>query len=194
MRKNILIIQGHPDTSHDHLGHALAASYEKGARESGYKVKTISVANIDFPLLRTYEDYYSSRPTAIIEQCQQEIRWASHLVIFHPLWMGSMPALLKAFFEQVFRPGFAMETVDGGKKWTRLLKGKSAHIVVTMGMPVLIYRWFYGAHGLKSLERNILKFTGIGPIRESLIGMVEECPERRVRWIEKMYALGKKGH
>ena len=103
-----------------------------------------------------------------------------------------MPALLKGFFEQVFRPGFATEPVDGGKKWARLLKGKSAHIVVTMGMPAFAYRWFYGAHGLKSLERNILKFTGVGPIRESLIGMVEECQQHRVRWLDKMYNYGKK--
>ena len=193
MRKNILIIQGHPDISHDHLNHALAASYEKGARESGYEVKTICIANIDFPLLRTNEDFYSAGPVPVIKQCQQDIRWANHLVIFYPLWMGSMPALLKAFFEQVFRPGFAMEPVDGGRKWVQLLKGKSAHIIVTMGMPALIYRWYYGAHGLKSLERNILKFTGVGPIKESLIGMVEESQAHRVRWLEKMFIYGKKG-
>lgn len=193
MRKNILIIQGHPDKSHDHLNHALAASYEKGARESGYEVKTICIANIDFPLLRSNEDFYSAGPVPVIKQCQQDIRWANHLVIFYPLWMGSMPALLKAFFEQVFRPGFAMKPVDGGRKWVQLLKGKSAHIIVTMGMPTLIYRWYYGAHGLKSLERNILKFTGVGPIKESLIGMVEESQAHRVRWLEKMFIYGKKG-
>lgn len=194
MRKNILIIQGHPDMSHDHLGHALAASYEKGARESGYEVRKICIANIDFPLLRTNEDFYSSEPVPVIRECQKDIRWANHLVIFYPLWMGSMPALLKAFFEQVFRPGFAMEPVDGGRKWVRLLKGKSAHIVVTMGMPAFIYRWLYGAHGLKSLERNILKFTGVGPIKESLIGRVEESQTQRVCWLEKMFNYGKKGY
>ncbi|UCB55465.1 MAG: NAD(P)H-dependent oxidoreductase [Thiotrichales bacterium] len=193
MRKKILIIQGHPDASHDHFCHALAESYKKGALEAGYEVKSICVANIEFPLLRTYEDFYSSTPIPVIEQCQQDIRWANHLVIVYPLWMGTMPALLKAFFEQVFRPGFALETVDGGKKWIRLLKGKSAHIVVTMGMPAFIYRWFYRAHGLKSLERNILNFTGISTIRNSLIGMVEESQENRVRWLEKMYVIGKKG-
>ncbi len=106
MRKHILIIQGHPDVSHDHLGHALAAAYEKGARESDFEVKTICVANIEFPLLRTYEDFYSSKPLPVIKECQQDIRWANHMVIFYPLWMGSMPALLKAFFEQVFPSRF----------------------------------------------------------------------------------------
>ena len=39
-----------------------------------------------------------------------------------------------------------------------------------MGMPVLAYRWWFGAHSLKSLERNILKFAGIRPVKESLFG------------------------
>ena len=193
MRKKILIIQGHPDSSHDHLCHALAASYEKGAHESGHEVRKICIANLDFPLLRTYEDYFSHLPVPAIEQCQQEIRWANHLVIVYPLWMGSMPALLKGFFEQVFRPGFAIETVDGGKRWIQLLRGKSARIVVTMGMPSIVYRWFYRAHGLKSLKRNILKFIGIRPVRESLIGSVEEDQENRVRWLDRMVVLGRKG-
>jgi putative NADPH-quinone reductase len=193
MHKHILIIQGHPDPLHDHLGHALAASYEKGARESAFEVRTISVANIEFPLLRTYDDFYKTKPIPVIRECQEDIRWADHLVIVYPLWMGSMPALLKAFFEQVFRPGFAMQPIDGGEKWNRLLKGKSAHIVVTMGMPAFIYRWFYRAHSVKSLERNILKFTGIGPINESLIGMVEGSAAHRERWLDKMFVLGKQG-
>jgi hypothetical protein len=28
-----------------------------------------------------------------------------------------------------------------------------------MGMPAAVYRWFYRAHSLKSLERNILGFV-----------------------------------
>lgn len=75
-----------------------------------------------------------------------------------------------------------------------LLTGKTARIVVTMGMPALIYRWYFGAHSLKSLERNILKLSGIGPIKESLIGMVDGSDnESRRKWLEKMSALGQKG-
>jgi putative NADPH-quinone reductase len=104
-----------------------------------------------------------------------------------------MPAFTKGFLEQLFRVGFAMKVEDGGRKWTRLLKGKSARIVVTMGMPAFVYRWFFGAHSLKSLERNILKFCGISPIRESLIGMVEGSAEHRAHWLHKMSVYGKVG-
>ena len=62
-----------------------------------------------------------------------------------------------------------------------------------MGMPAFAYRWFYGAHSLKSLERNILKFSGMGPIRESLIGLVEASPKNRESWLKKIEAMGKAG-
>jgi putative NADPH-quinone reductase len=79
----------------------------------------------------------------------------------------------------------------GERAWTRRLRGKSARIVVTMGMPVLIYRWYFGAHGLKSLERGILGFCGIAPIRESLFGMIEAASAaKRDRWLRRMRDLG----
>jgi len=191
MSKNILIIQGHPDASRPHFGHALAETYENGAREAGHNVKTLIVATMDFPLLRSAEDFYQQEPLPVIQQCQDDIRWADHLVIVYPLWMGSMPALLKGFIEQVFRPGLAIQPEEQGAKWRQLLKGKSAHIIVTMGMPALVYRWFFGAHSLKSLERNILRFTGIAPVKESLVGNVEGTPLHRQRWLARLHAIGK---
>lgn len=128
-----------------------------------------------------------------VRRRQQDIAWAEHLVIFYPLWLGGMPAVLKGFFEQVLRPGFAVQK-KGSASFQKLLRGRSARIVVTMGMPALVYRWFFGAHSLKSLERNILRFCGIGPIRESLFGMVESnAPKRQLGWIAEMRKLGGQG-
>lgn len=61
-------------------------------------------------------------------------------------------------------------------------------------MPAFVYRWVFGAHSLKSLEKNILRFTGIGPIQESLVGIVEGSSERRQRWLERMRKLGATGN
>jgi putative NADPH-quinone reductase len=189
----IIIIQGHPDASKPHYGHALADAYTKGANSAGHEIKTINVAELEFPLLRSYEEFYQQDPLPIIKQCQDDIRQSDHIVIIYPLWLGSMPALLKGFIEQVFRPGFAMQPTEGGKVWKKLLIGKSARIIVTMGMPSLLYRWFFRAHSLKSLEKNILRFCGIKPIQESLIGMVEGDPKHRQKWLDKMNELGKRG-
>jgi putative NADPH-quinone reductase len=192
--KHIAIIQGHPDPKHDRFCHALETSYRKGAKEGGNDVRIIQVAKLDFPLLRTKEDFEEGELPQCIKQSQESIRWAEHLVIFYPLWLGTIPALLKGFFEQVFRYGFALSSGNNKKMPKGLLSGRTARIVVTMGMPAFIYRWYFGAHSLKSLERNILKLSGIGPIKESLIGMVDEVDKkRRIKWLEKMCVLGKKG-
>ena len=190
MVQRITIIQGHPDPAGTRFCHALAEAYAAGARESGSEVKLIDVAHLDFPVLRTQAEFEMGTPPQPIIDAQEAIRWADHLVIIYPLWGGMMPALLKAFFEQAFRPGFALKT-DG---WGPLLKGRSARIVVTMGMPALVYRWYFGAHGLKSLERSILRFVGIKPIKETLIGMIGAADEaKRKAWLQKLRALGCKG-
>jgi putative NADPH-quinone reductase len=192
MARRITIIQGHPDPARDRFCHALADAYAAGAEIAGLEVKRIEVAELEFPLLRTQADFEKGSPPPEVAAAQDAIRWAQHLVTIYPLWLGMMPALLKGFLEQVFRPGFAHLTDARG--WQALLKGRSARIVVTMGMPALIYRWYFGAHGLKSLERSILAFVGIKPIRETLIGMVDSLNDRRSKaWLEKLRALGARG-
>jgi putative NADPH-quinone reductase len=148
----------------------------------------------DFPLLRRKEDWESGALPEALRQAQQAIGWAEHLVILYPLWLGTMLALLKAFLEKVFRPGFALPQPDTDKRWQKLPTGKTARIGITMGMPALFYCWYFCAHSRKSLERNILGCCGIGPITESLIGMIE-APDNanRERWLAKMRALGRAG-
>ena len=190
----IAIIQGHPDPGGNRFCHSLADAYRKGAKEGGHVVETIAVADLDFPILRTKEDFETGELLPCIQECQDVIHQAGHLVIFYPLWHGTMPALLKGFIEQVFRYGFALGTEKGNNMPRGLLKGKTARIVVTMGMPAFIYRWYFGAHSLKSLERNILKLSGIGPIKESLIGMVDTGDgKKRKKWLKEMHSLGKAG-
>lgn len=189
MGKRILIIQGHPDSSAKHFLHALADAYAEGARQQGHEVRRIDVARLDFPIVRSQHDWQHGEPPAAIHESQAAIARAEHLLILYPLWLGSMPALLKAFLEQTLRPGFAIDTTRGG--WKKLLKGRSARVVVTMGMPALVYRFAFGAHSLKSLERNILSFVGIGPVRESIIGLVEGSARRRERWLARMRDYGR---
>ncbi len=195
MPKQITIIQGHPDPGGRHFCHALAASYAAGARNGGHQVIEIHVAGIHFPILRTREEWMDpATTTENIREAQEAIGRADHLFIIYPLWLGTMPALLKAFLEQTMRPGFAIGDSKQGRTWSKRLKGKSARVVVTMGMPAFFYRWYFRAHSLKSLERNILGFCGISPVRHTLIGMIEDMHDsKRNRWLGKMAKLGAGG-
>jgi putative NADPH-quinone reductase len=187
----ICIIQGHPSRGESNFCHALARAYLEGAASACHETRTVSVADLDFPILRSKEDWDNGHPSADIARAQDAIHWAEHLLIVHPLWIGSMPALLKAFFEQALRPGFAMNASSSGA-WTKLLSGRSARVVVTMGMPALIYRVWFGAHGLKSFAQN-LALVGIAPTRSTLIGRIEQIDDaKRRRWLSRMRELGKR--
>lgn len=192
MNRKILILQGHPDATTPHLCHALADSYAAGARDAGHEVRTLDIAHFDFPLLRSQQAWEHGELPAALAPAQQDIRWAEHLVLFFPLWLGDMPALVKGFLEQVARPGFAFEYSERGPAFTRKgLKGRSARVVCTMGMPALVYRWYFRAHSIRSLERNILGFVGIAPVHETLIGGVGELKaEDAAKWMRKLRRLG----
>lgn len=191
MTQTITVIDGHPDRDQRHYCHALADAYATGAQLAGHVVYRINVHELDLPFLHSREEWESGQLSPVVRECQTKIGAAGHVVIIYPLWLGSMPAMLKAFFEQIFRPGFAIQQTQRSG-WPGLLKGKSARIVVTMGMPSWLYRWFFFAHSLRSLERNILRFSGFKKIRENLIGGVEDSPQKRERWLKKMGELGQR--
>ena len=192
MSRNVFILDGHPDPADDRLIHALAAAYREGAQAGNHTVHVIRLADLAFPVLRSQADYDKGEPVDCVRQCQDLMTWADHVVILYPLWLGSMPALLKALLEQVLRPGFAFSTLELGKWPVKFLSGKSARIVITMGMPAPIYRWYFRAHSLRSLQRNILKFVGFRSIRSTLIGNVADLSKaRRTQWLDNLRALGR---
>ncbi|MEW9612869.1 NAD(P)H-dependent oxidoreductase [Shinella sp. S4-D37] len=193
MPRRILIIVGHPDPGPERFCRALAASYADGARSAGHEVWLIDIATLDFPLLQTTEEFKRRPVPVMLEEAAQAIRDAEHIVFVFPLWLGTMPALLKAFFEQVMRPGVAFAYPEQGRGGfaRTLLEGRSARVVVTMGMPAFFYRLWYLSHGIAGIRRNILNFVGISPVRETLFGMVEGASDAtRKKWLGKMQKLG----
>ena len=188
----ILILQGHPDARHPHLCHALANAYERGAIDGGHDIRALDVAQLEFPLLSSEDEWLHGALPPALAQAQTAVAWCQHLVIVFPLWLGGMPARLKGFLEQVARPGFAFKPGDGNPFARKGLAGRSARVIVTMGMPALVYRWYFRAHSVKALERNILGFVGFAPIHETLIGGVAQLGEaQRTRWFEKLRVLGR---
>lgn len=192
MARRIAVIQGHPDRAGNRLLHAMADAYCDGAAAAGHELRRIEVAKLDFPLLRTQAEFETGALPPSLVQPRDDMLWARHWVFLFPLWHGTMPALFKGFLEHIFRPGFAMEYRERGFP-KKLLAGRSARIVVTMGMPVLLYRWYFGAYGLRAFERSMLRFAGIKPVRESLYGLALADEKKRARWIGDMRRHGARG-
>jgi putative NADPH-quinone reductase len=189
MPKRILIVQSHPDAGGGHFGDALAEHYANGARAGEHEIEWLTLNRLGFPLLASATQWREGPVPESIESAQAAITRCDHLAFFYPLWMGDMPALLKGFLEQVLRPEFNLDASAGAAR-SRKLAGRSARLVVTMGMPAMLYRGFYRAHSVRSFRRNILHFVGIRPVRTSLVGLVEGAAARRDRWLARMESLG----
>ena len=130
--RNILIVQGHPDTGGRHLCHALADAYAEGAQDAGHTVRILAVAHQDFPLLSSQQDWEHGAVPPSLVPAQEDIRWAEHIVIVFPLWLGDMPAVLKGFLEQVLRPGFAFVRKDG----IAVVRASDAGVEIVSCVPV----------------------------------------------------------
>jgi len=191
--KSIVVVDGHPDPASGHFCHAIADAYRCGAEAAGHDVTLIEVSRLEFPLLRLPEHFENAPSPEGLIAARDAILATDHMVIVFPLWLGSMPALLKGFLEQVLHKDTAFEPTGPGEFPKGRLKGKSARVIVTMGMPAFVYRLWYMAHGLKSLERNILRFIGFKPVCDTIFGMVDRVsPEKRNSWLQRIEAMGKK--
>lgn len=170
MSQKILIIDGHPDPKGPHFVHELADFYRQGAREGGHAVRLLRVGELRFPLLRNHRAYLSGKVPESIRSAQKSIAWADHIVVLYPLWLGTVPAKLKGFLEQVMRPGFAFAQRGPGQRPDRLLAGRSARIVVTRGMPELFDEVDRSPRSIRSVASDVLGLCGIRPVRTLVIG------------------------
>jgi len=190
MRK-IMIVVGHPQANT--FCDALARAYQSGAQSAGHEATVFALQKLAFdPILHT--GYRTAQPLEPdLQAAYAALAGCDHLVIIFPLWCGDMPALLKGFIERILQPDLiARENTEHAMNWA-IFSNKSARVIITMGMPVSIYRFWYGAHALKLMTRNILNFIGIKPVRQNLFGMVGTSkPEQRQRWLDELHALGQK--
>jgi len=193
MSKRILVINAHPDRHKHHLCTSIAEAYVEGASGAGHIIRRIDLAGFNFPMLHSQDEFESREIPQELEIAAQDILWAEHIVFVFPLWLGTMPALLKAFLEQVMRPGIAFEYGKKGGMAKTLLKGRSAHLLVTMGMPPIVYRLWFLNHGIAALRRGILNFVGIRPVRETYYGMLDQASDTtRKKWLEQVREFGRR--
>lgn len=186
--KRILVINGNPDPAPERLSHALARAYHEAAEEAGAIVRHINVGGVDFPFLRSAAQFAAEPNEKAVIEAQGAFLSADHIVFIYPLWLGGPPALLKAYMEQLGRDNFLLGETEHGFPPGHL-KGRSARVIVTMGMPALAYRLLFAAHGVKAFNRSILAMAGIRPVHTSLFGG-SEIAAGAARTIEKVRQLG----
>ena len=190
----ICVIHGHPDTNEKHFVTALGQAYVEGATSAGHTVSEIRIGDLNFDLLRRPADF-ETLPSEELQAERQKIAEADHVVLVFPLWLGGTPAIVKAFFEQIARGGYFLQAANSESEFPiARMKGKSLRIIVTMGMPGLVYKTWFGAHSLKGFEQGIFGMSGFKPIHHKVIGTVGvDDPEKHEKWLSEVRELGTQG-
>ncbi|WP_374947545.1 NAD(P)H-dependent oxidoreductase [Agreia sp.] len=179
-----LVIDGHPNP--DSLCAAIAARY---AEANGHAT-VLALRDLDFdPNMR---HGYTRRQTLEpdLERAWQRLLDADHVVVVTPVWWGSVPALLKGFFDRLLLPRRAYRTKPSGVP-EGLLAGRTGRVIVTTDSP-----WWYlplvGDTTVRHVRQTTLRFCGIRPVRATRLGPVKgSSDELRAKWLAKVERLGR---
>ena len=189
MKKQILIINGHPDK--ESYCFAIAESYKRGVLNSDAELKEIIVRDLNFDLNLAFGYRKRTPLEPDLLEAQEKIKWANHLVWIYPVWWGSYPAILKGFIDRVFLPGFAFQKRENSVWWDKFLTEKTARVISTLDQPSWYYRLMYKQPSYYALKKLTLNFVGIKKVRTTLIGPIRFSKDSfREKWLKKVEKLG----
>ena len=197
MSKKILVILGHPQK--ESLCGFLAEAYTAGAilvprgsaNAAGGEVRTLALGDLAFdPILwNGYKEIQPLEPDLV--KAQELITWADHLVFVYPNWWGSIPALMKGFFDRTLLPNFAFKYRQDSPMWDKLLANRTAQLLVTMDTPSWFYRWVFKMPGHEQMKRTILGFCGIKVVKITEFATVRKSSlAQRQKWLAIAKKLG----
>ncbi|MQT57391.1 flavodoxin family protein [Pseudomonas sp. FSL R10-0399] len=191
MSKRVLIILGHPST--DSFCGAIATCYFETATQAGREVRIVQLGALNFdPVLHEGYNQIQTLEQDLLD-AQTDIMWAEHLVFVFPLWWGGVPALLKGFIDRTFLPGFAFKYRQGKVFPDKLLKGRTAHLLVAMDTAPWYYKWVYWMPGLHQMRKHTLAFCGIKPLTTLMFGPVlTSTTTQRQRWLQQAMTLARR--
>ncbi|NCU04334.1 MAG: NAD(P)H-dependent oxidoreductase [Chitinophagaceae bacterium] len=187
--KKILLINGHPDEKS--FNHALADAYAEGLTKTNATFTQINIGDLQFNPNLQYGYRQRTELEPDLLNAVEQIRQADHLVWVFPMWWYGYPAIMKGFIDRVFLPGITYQPVPGKPFPKKLLKGKTAHMIVTADTPRW-YDWlFMKSPTINQFKKGTLEFCGVTPVHVTFIAPVKDSSEAfRSKWLSKMVIAG----
>jgi len=157
---NALIVYAHPKTG----GFCEAILEETKVVLAAKNVPTeiIDLYTLNYNPVLLEEEHYTRGKKNISSQTvsfQEMIKKSDLMIFIYPLWWGSMPAILKGFFDRTMLAGFGYEYQRGIPMG--LLTGKKAVVMFTSGGSALFSKLMKCDRPKKHITKDILSFCGI---------------------------------
>jgi NAD(P)H dehydrogenase (quinone) len=192
---NALIVYAHPwEGSYNH---AVLEAVQRGLAAGGTGFETIDLNIEGFNPVLTQKDLaqYSKGGTTDpkVAEYQGKINACDYLFVIFPVWWGSMPAILKGFFDKVLLKGWAYDAAPMGMLKPLIHNVKRAVVISTMNAPRFYYNVFMGQQIKYGLINGMLKTCGISPTKWfSLSRVVYVSRKKRQRWLDAIEAYARK--
>ncbi|WP_350291647.1 NAD(P)H-dependent oxidoreductase [uncultured Croceitalea sp.] len=187
--KHVLIINGHPDNQS--FNYALSEAYTKGASNTNSKLSLVNISDLRFNpnLSFGYRKRMDLEPDLI--DAIEKIKKADHIVWIFPMWWYGYPAIMKGFIDRTFLPGITYLPVEGKLFPDKLLKGKTARIIVTADTVSWYNRLVMKNPAINQFKKGTLEFCGISPVKVTYIAPIKNSSSGfRENWLRKIALLG----
>lgn len=179
-----LVIDGHPDPQS--LTAEIARRYALGHGDA----RVIALRDLDFdPNMRFgYRERMPLEPD--LADAKAALAAADTVVVATPLWWGSVPALLKGFFDRALLPQQEYRYTKLGLP-EGLLTARRGRLLLLADTP-----WyaapFTGLPARTHVARNTLRFCGIRAVRTTrMLGVKNADAAVIERWLDRAEALGR---
>jgi len=168
-----LLVRAHPVP--DSLNGLLAARTEAAIRAKGWPIEVLDLNADQFdPVMPAPERsaYYgadSPPPDPALAAMVEQLRRTELLVLVFPTWWFGFPAILKGWFDRVWRPGVAFDhSPDMGRLIPRLTGLRHVVAITTMGSPLWVDRLV-----LRQPLRRVLRWSILKPC----------APQAKLHWL-----------
>lgn len=189
MAKRIFIWVAHPKSGS--LCGGLADAYQAGSAKGGSNLRRMNLSEMSFDT--GFNGYGDGMPPLEpdLQAWQDSIAWADHLLFVHPYWWGAMPTMAKAVLDRALTPGFAFKYHAKGVVWDKLLKGKTADVIITSDTPPLIDTMIYRKPARRVMKNQVLGFCGIKTKKMIQFGSVKIAGKKKIgAWVGRAERMG----
>jgi len=178
-----LVIDGHPDACS--LTAALAQRYAAGHGDA----RLLALRDLDFDahLRFGYRERMTLEPDLV--DAKQALHEADSIVIATPLWWGSVPSMLKGFFDRALLPQQEYRYTKLGLP-EGLLPARRGRLLLLADTPWYAVP-FTGLPAQTQVVRNTLRLCGVRSVRTHRMLGVKDADEAKIaRWLDRAEQLG----